>query len=637
MSSRRLQFLLVYQAVVYGAALLLLTGLVPDWGVWYSNSIPYRAQTEAFMEGRIAVSENIADLRFDHTWSEGGVHQVWGLGVPLWRLPFEALARLFGREAFPDRIAFGLFAVLASFVFLWSCALHSNLENRPAGAWPLIAGIGGVALVLLFPPFLTLLQVRGAIWEEAVAYEYLFGILLAGMLLAFVRQPVAGRWLILCALAGLGAWIRPTLIFYGFATVLIGALAWIAPARDRTWWKGFRFPARAPLSLMAGLFLFALGCGGLWWTNLARFGNGFEFGHKLNVQTLHGSMYATRFDDPFQDEPISRAGRELFGALFRVHQPSGGRFYAENIYSGQSPTVRWREFYFRTYDWTCVPLLLLAWTAALCLLRTRHADGPSAVSPAGRPGSPWHPIIISLGSWSLLSSLPLAIFYLYTPVISSRYMMDFAPAFAAALAGAWMFIALRCSRLWNRLLILLLLCAWFGWQIRESTFLYGRTTSVTWEELQRTRQKRGTHSDTARPEYAQNLEHPRSGIPFDRTGWDSKSGALKPLVILFVNNPDYLELELETQPHPHIPPNPEDIRAKIGLEHLDRTEITKTEHGWRVRFNGPLQPRSQAGIQAAFVATVPKEHLAEPDTPWMLRTVRWKDAPDSEDTPSLPH
>ena len=46
-----------------------------------------------------------ADLGYDMAWVKGGVQQVWGLGVPTWRLPYEALAKLFGYDAFPDRLA----------------------------------------------------------------------------------------------------------------------------------------------------------------------------------------------------------------------------------------------------------------------------------------------------------------------------------------------------------------------------------------------------------------------------------------------------------------------------------------------------------------------------------------------------
>ena len=123
------------QAVFYTVGLLIVTGLVSRWGVWYSFSLSYRLQTEALLRGKLALSENPVDLNHDLTWSQQGVHQVWGLGVPLWRLPLEAVAKLLGFAAFPDRIAFGLFAALVAFLALgvWTTAWSSNSQQqRPA-------------------------------------------------------------------------------------------------------------------------------------------------------------------------------------------------------------------------------------------------------------------------------------------------------------------------------------------------------------------------------------------------------------------------------------------------------------------------------------------------------------------------
>jgi hypothetical protein len=112
------QLLIGFQALVYGAGLLVATGLVERWGEWYAPWEAYRGQSRALSEGRLALSDDVANLLHGHTWSEGGVHQVAGLGVPLWRLPLDLLARAVGHEAFPDRLAFGLFAALVALVVL---------------------------------------------------------------------------------------------------------------------------------------------------------------------------------------------------------------------------------------------------------------------------------------------------------------------------------------------------------------------------------------------------------------------------------------------------------------------------------------------------------------------------------------
>jgi hypothetical protein len=109
---------LVYSAVVYGLGLVLTAGLIPQWGRWHSCSIHHRGQVEALLRGELALSRELSALAHDLTWSEGGVHQVWGLGVPLWRLPFEAAARLLGREGFPDMLALAAALGLAAWAVL---------------------------------------------------------------------------------------------------------------------------------------------------------------------------------------------------------------------------------------------------------------------------------------------------------------------------------------------------------------------------------------------------------------------------------------------------------------------------------------------------------------------------------------
>ena len=82
-----------------------------------------------------------------------------------------------------------------------------------------------------------------------------------------------------------------------------------------------------------------------------RFGDGFEFGHQLNMQDVVGSLYAAKFDISFEEEPFASAAAELLGSLFLAGDNfDGNRWYKKNVFPGQSSMVRWREFYFRTYD-----------------------------------------------------------------------------------------------------------------------------------------------------------------------------------------------------------------------------------------------------------------------------------------------
>ena len=112
-----LRYLIWVQAAVVAVGICCGTGLIPAWGKWYSPSMPLRRQTEAFFAGHIAISTSPAEAEYDMAWSEGGVQQPWGLGVPIWRMSFEAVARLFHESAFPDRLG-GIAIMLSSYMAL---------------------------------------------------------------------------------------------------------------------------------------------------------------------------------------------------------------------------------------------------------------------------------------------------------------------------------------------------------------------------------------------------------------------------------------------------------------------------------------------------------------------------------------
>ena len=122
----------------------------------------------------------------------------------------------------------------------------------------------------------------------------------------------------------------------------------------------------------------------------------------------------------------------------------------------------------------------------------------------------------------------------------------------------------------------------------------------------------------------QRLGEVGSGIGYDRTGWDGRTGALKPLAIVFARDVEFVELDLESIPHAHIEARVEDVRVKAGLEVLERESVIRTERGWRVRFRGPQARRWREGVQALFVAVVPRRFLAAESTPWKLHSIRWR-------------
>ncbi len=667
---RKFRWLLLYQAVLYGLGIVVAVGLIPLWGQWYSQSEHHRAQVQSLLHGALALSHEPSALAHDLAWSEGGVHQVWGLGIPLWRLPFGLLARCVGAKAFPDMVALTLALGLAAWALLGAlfgtkasdCLVESLVGSRTKGMvsstpafsrskgqsenagttrWRLMEVLwlaGAAGLLLLFPPFLNLLQSRFDIYEEVIAYEYLVGLGLIAGLTKLAQHPSPCRYWLMCALAGVGGLFRPTLFFHGGAAVLAGAVALCCgykarrvrtrtntealPAREkdgvpltltlspsggeRASAKGAMGALTSPegsktlrwlqrghlgFSLAVGLGLFVLGGGSLFVTNLVRFGSGFEFGHRLNVQDLYGSLYSTRFDNPYQNEPLLSAGRELFGLLFLTKDFNGAGYYQEHFFAGQSPMVRWREVYLTAYDLSYLVWLVVSLAAGVVVwAKLWHWRAEKAeLNNEERAG------LVAIGALSLYGAVASALlmgFYLRCEVISSRYLLDLMPSFAALMLAGWLVWGLfwlkRAAGVWVLPASAVLLAGWLSWEIHHSGSAYGPPRVLTWEEV---KTRKHLSAGWTNPPPAGVYESPAApaatGIPYNGAGWDRETGMVMPCVILFVNDPAFLELEVATNLTASFTPEPEQFRAKVGLEFLKREFIKRTASGWLIRFRGP--------------------------------------------------
>src|SRR6266481_7164118 len=179
-SRTKSRFLFGYLAVFYAFGLLALCGAI-SIDQLYSPSYWPRMQAEAFMHGRLALSRNPGELGHDLCWSQGGVNQVWGLGVPLWELPFQVAAKLVGAAPFPERISLAIFISLSAYIVLrtWAGPVlnrtdHSafGLQSLPGQQWANRAGI--VSLFFFCPPLTALLRYRLLVYEEIMVYVYFF-------------------------------------------------------------------------------------------------------------------------------------------------------------------------------------------------------------------------------------------------------------------------------------------------------------------------------------------------------------------------------------------------------------------------------------------------------------------------------
>ena len=130
----------------------------------YGEYGAYRAQVDALLAGRLALTTAPEGITHDLVWTPHGVQQVWGLGVPLWQTPFEAIGRAIGFSPFPDRIA--MIAWLALMLFVLARAF------RPRDGEPRWYPIGALLVTALLPAFVTMMRGRIAVYEEAAIYAY---------------------------------------------------------------------------------------------------------------------------------------------------------------------------------------------------------------------------------------------------------------------------------------------------------------------------------------------------------------------------------------------------------------------------------------------------------------------------------
>ena len=636
----RLTILFGCAAVLYAFLLLAACGVV-SLDSWHSASPWFRFQTDAFLRGNLALSHNPLDLTHDLCWSERGVHQVWGLGIPLWQLPFAALGKLFGLSPFPDRVALGLFIALVAYVVLMTWfgpLLNRDADSSAAPPPPLndrcawFRASGVVLLSLFFPPLINLMRYRMLVYEEVMVYVYFWSILLLCGVMELARKPRWRRFWLLCILAGLGGFIRPTLEFCGFATILVAAFVMASHEQGSSESPPKQFGVLKSIfspPLLSGLLLFLAGGTLLFATNYLRFGSGLEFGHRLNLQggSLLPSVYFTRFGYPYALVPLTQSFRELVGALFQEKHFSDLYWYAPNIFPGQDSTIRWREFSFTTYDISYALLIGLSWIAgAWAFARWVRSATPRA--------QPTLPLLIIL--WSALVSLPLIVFYMKVPVLASRYMIDFGPAFVAALAGLWYWIideARQRTRNPQQVagLLLIALVLWQGSEIALAQRANPSPAPLIKDSMS---DQPFASVDSARyvpQEYRVGgslSSATGQSIQYNGAGWDSTTGSTRLCAGFFVDSPEFLELELTAYPGSDTAEAPlTAIRARIGLEDLKQTSITRSNNGWTVRFAGPTQRRYQQGLQPVFLAMIPTRDLAQYinlPSPWILKRLTWR-------------
>lgn len=666
-------------AVTLALGVLLATRAVTPLR-WYAEHGAYRAQVEAFLDGRLALSHAPESLAHDLAWTPSGVQQVWGLGVPLWQTPFELLGRALGVSPFPDRVALlawltlGIFAVLRGF-----------RRRTPHLPWWRTAGV--VLVTCLLPPIITVLRSRIGVYEEAALYAWIAAMILLGGLASLHHAPTPGRYLALVTFAGATGLIRPTVWFYGLATFLI-ATAILLRAR------------RALPTAALGLALFVAGGGALYATNLRRFGAGGEFGHRLNLASLPGNLVATRFDYPFAHVGVITAAEELAASFVTYPERRSKKgFYQAGLHPGQAEVPRWREYYFSTFGWAYLPGLLAGILLAL-VARRREPASRLALDEAPSDAAA---ITQLLAAWAVLGAGPLVIFYLRSPSVSSRYQLDLGPAIVAFLVITWLALARRAR---PAIALVLLVGGWAGAvatakiarpkvgsaPVDQATaadttaritrpFTYDRALPASYDlddpwlplatdvalTFDRCADLDGRPVDCDAPPLDGDLHvhgdrtagtwwadattpvapdrcevettctldairtapalrvggaAPPPALYLNGVGWDLTTGQLPPATFFYVQDAAFVELDVAAL----APPLDRDwaalVRVNVGPHHLHLATTASTATGARLRFvpAEPLDP----GLDLAFVAVGPIDELDRPLTDLAVRRLRWR-------------
>ena len=543
--------------IIITGIMIYITGLIPKVGDWYSFDQSFRLQTNAFLRGELALNPVPYGHRFDWAWGNG-IHQIWGLGVPIIRLPFEIISKTFGSLGFPDRIVFAIFYFLVAAIFwksLDSFIIH-NLDARER-LKKRVRNIPVLFWGLLNPAFITMIRAKFGPYEEVIAYGYLWSLMLFALILLFLNNRKSYLFFLVCFLAGFSPSIRPTLLSYGIVTFLV-----------------IFFLGKGIKSRWLGLLLFSAGIMFLLVTNYLRFNSPFEFGQKLLLSGVLVIDYVQRFGNPVALMPFLDAVRELFSDLFFTDINTPIFLLDEKVLQGPD-LPRLREFYFRPYDFLTPLLLFLSWLTIALRRCNKSNINPSLGEKAIQMG----------GLWSFCSFIMLFYFYSRFPVLTSRYFVDFGASIVIGIVALYLYIGNLIQDKFSRnatMLNLILCIAFLGWGLyrlthAEINFHYGhrseiknlvaKTAEVAQEELARMRRTTGPLLPV---EYKCRDQETSYGIPSNNLGWDITASCMVQLTTThFLDAPECLDIHIE--PVGGIP----DWMAKIYSDEGEEIEVRK--------------------------------------------------------------
>ncbi|HEX4264371.1 MAG TPA: hypothetical protein VH597_08530 [Verrucomicrobiae bacterium] len=523
-------------------------------------------------------------------WHDGHVQHVWGLGIGLWLLPFEAIWRLFDNQPFPDRIALGFaFALLA----FYSAATGLKLIRQGQRT----IGLAIIWMVELCPALWTLARADQLVFEETILYSVILSL---AILISLIRAAIFNSrtdYFLCCALSSFAIWVRPTHAVYGVGAILIASLV--------AWQRRHKIT-----ELILGSSLWLVSIVLLAWTNAARFGSPTEFGHHLTVTT--GNMiYFTRFGNPSRDASLFQAAKELFGLLFLVN-PQGAFAFSENLFIGQSPVIRWRRLDLSAFDLSYVILIVIAIAMTLLWLKQHRRQ----IAFWQQPQSV---LISALLIWSGFSTLALGWFYLYYPAVASRYLFDFAPAFTGFGLLVWLLLPNRWLKFAGPLLV-----AWLVYEIISAKVPLTAQQDRSPIRLALPRAQ-GTALRDFNGTYTTDNSPAKTGIVGNGYGWDADGGIAFNVLSLAVDRPEFIELHLSPRRSSNgVSARNDSYRAQIDGQTLPLRDVAAENDGLKITFVIPQNIRQRQRDEMLFLCFSDRYDAADRNSERFLYSVRWR-------------
>jgi hypothetical protein len=587
-------------ALAYGFCMLGLSGASPTR--LYGASPYHRFQAAALLDGSFSLARSIDAIDFDTAWYNGGVQQVWGLGVPIWLVPFETVGRLVGAEPFPDRIPMGI----ALFLFAFYAGMTAVRLMR-FGASP-VTSFGVGCLPLFAPPLLTLI-VDGpqTVYEDASVYALIVS---SSILLAAVRvslfSAVCDFW-ICCTLGALAPLVRPTHGIYGLLGVTICGCVLIARKT-------------AGRHVVGGVALFLAGAAFLMISNRARFGSSLEFGHRLTSTTWEGIL-TSRFVNPIEHASAWAAAKELFGAtFFSLGDIRGKPDFGGGLFPGQTPFFRWRNWYVTTFDPSLLVILCMGlWCAGGSSIKSwRHEGGNKGVLRA-------HGGALTLGLliWAVVSWAVIFKFLMYYSGLCARYLYDFWPGFLALALAAWIYFAAKVPRIAAMALV-----TWLGCELLRSDCRLPAELTLAREQVPI---ELASTPDTLLSGFHGRYDadhHPLGVLPRRIADfWDKETGRARPVAMVPVDRPAFVELVVDRRIHdPRDPGRADSYRARIGVDELRLVSVVPVPESTRlrVRFEVPAGVQQRAGVELLFLCFVSLGDREDLFSERVIHSISWR-------------